>query len=326
MVSAKQTRNLAEIVNLSASEVSRPPDIRGEPAGRHPAQHPFVKLDFNSPVFTKALLKVKGRKPREKHGLILLEGWRLVQEALDCGCKMDSIFFSRVQDLNKLRLPEDASEMMRLYKVPYNDMKAWSSVTTPPGIIAICQIPSPVPETRESLPLTVICDQIREPGNLGSIIRNSAGAGVRRVILTPGCTDLWDGKTLRGAAGAHFKVRVRPNVSWSEIGELVNREESRLMLASPAASDDGHRPFMRDVPTLQYWEPDYTERHNFIVIGGETEGISDEAFELAVQTEGCQVTIPLANNVESLNSVAAASIIMFEIKKQMMMVRRTDDD
>ncbi|CAB0018211.1 unnamed protein product [Nesidiocoris tenuis] len=52
MVSAKQTRNLAEIVNLSASEVSRPPDIRGEPAGRHPAQHPFVKLDFNSPVFT----------------------------------------------------------------------------------------------------------------------------------------------------------------------------------------------------------------------------------------------------------------------------------
>ncbi|CAB0018210.1 unnamed protein product [Nesidiocoris tenuis] len=189
---------------------------------------------------------------------------------------MDSIFFSRVQDLNKLRLPKDASEMMRLYKVPYNDMKAWSSVTTPPGII--------------------------------------------------GCTDLWDGKTLRGAAGAHFKVRVRPNVSWSEIGELVNREESRLMLASPAASDDGHRPFMRDVPTLQYWEPDYTERHNFIVIGGETEGISDEAFELAVQTEGCQVTIPLANNVESLNSVAAASIIMFEIKKQMMMVPMTDDD
>uniref|UniRef100_A0A0A9Z9Q4 RNA methyltransferase-like protein 1 n=1 Tax=Lygus hesperus TaxID=30085 RepID=A0A0A9Z9Q4_LYGHE len=282
-----------------------------KPSMSHPTRHAFQKLAFGDTLLSQTMMKVKSKKTREKSGLIMLEGRRIIQEAIDAGCDPTSIFFSRTEDLDMLTLPQ---KTLKIYKTPYNEMKVWSNLTTPPGIIGIFKKPPPIPETRSSLSLTLICDQIREPGNLGSMIRNCAGVGVRRVILTPGCTDLWDDKVLRGSAGAHFKVRVHSDVDWPEIEDLVKAENSKLLLAAAETSKNG---FGRLLPVIPYSTCDYSTSHNFLVIGGETESLSNAAYEVAARTNGSILTIPLANEVESLNSVSAACVIMFEIRKQL---------
>ncbi|KAF6204245.1 hypothetical protein GE061_002585 [Apolygus lucorum] len=302
------------MVMLSVLMIRSPPDKSATCCVRdsnHPTRYAFKKLENGDTLLSQMMMKVKSKKTREKSGLIMLEGRRLIQEAVDAGCVPTTIFFSRAADLEMLNLPQ---ENWKIYKTLYSDMKLWSSLTTPPGIIGIFKKPPPIPETRSSLPLTVICDQIREPGNLGSMIRNCAGVGVRRVILTPGCTDLWDGKVLRGGAGAHFKIRVHSDVDWPEIEDLVKAENSKLLLAATESSENS---FSRLLPVTPYWSGDYDESHNFLVIGGETESLSSDAYEVAARTGGSIVTIPLANKVESLNSVSAACIIMFEIRKQL---------
>lgn len=85
------------------------------------------------------MMKVKSKKMRERHGLILLEGKRLIQEAVDSGCRVHSLFFSKPEDISSLDLPGDE---VKIYKAPYNELKLWSELTTPPGIIGECFVPS----------------------------------------------------------------------------------------------------------------------------------------------------------------------------------------
>lgn len=128
---------------------------------------------------------------------------------------------------------------------------------------------------------------------------------------------MWDSKVLRGGAGGHFRIRVRPDVCWEEIAALVEAEGSHLHVAVTQSSE-GVTTLERLLPMMPYWAVDYHQRHNFIVIGGETEGVCPTAYEVAAKTNGSRITIPLANDVDSLNSVSAASIIMFEIRKQLL--------
>ena len=71
------------------------------------------------------------------------------------------------------------------------------------------------PQAASPLPLTLICDNIRTPDNLGAVLRVAAGAGVGRILLTKGCVSPWNNKVLRAAAGTHFKVEILK--SWTEI-------------------------------------------------------------------------------------------------------------
>ncbi|KMQ95614.1 rna methyltransferase-like protein 1-like protein [Lasius niger] len=82
----------------------------------------------------------------------------------------------------------------------------------------------------DTIPLTIICDNIREPGNLGTIVRAAAAVGCEKLVLMKGCTDLWDSKVLRSAVGAHFRVPIHTSVSWDEIPTLISNE-SMIFLA-----------------------------------------------------------------------------------------------
>lgn len=177
-----------------------------------------INLKENDHIITSLMMNVKSRKMREKNNQICMEGYRLIKDGIEAGVKPEIIFFSRLSDIEDLPLHEE----VKLYKIPYRTIQLWSNLTTSPGIIGIFQIPN-VESTEPSpnaLPLTIICDNIRDPGNLGSVLRVAAGVGCEKIVLLKGCVDLWDTKVLRSAAGAHFRLPIHASVT-NELSSFI---------------------------------------------------------------------------------------------------------
>ena len=130
-------------------------------------------------------LKVLGKllsskRARENSDVQVLEGVRLIQDAISRGIEPSVIVFSRVKLLHGLNLPSKSET--RLYHLPYTNIKLWTDLTTSPGIMAA--IPKSSFEDivpTSPIPLTLVCDNIRGPDNLGAIIRVAAAVGVKKV-------------------------------------------------------------------------------------------------------------------------------------------------
>nr|XP_020013522.1 rRNA methyltransferase 3, mitochondrial isoform X1 [Castor canadensis] len=298
---------------------------------------------------------VKSRPFREKQGKILLEGRRLIADALKAGAVPKVFFFSRLEYIKEL--PVDKLKGVSLIKVKFEDIKDWSDLVAPQGIMGIFAKPDHVrmtyPETQlhHSLPLLLICDNLRDPGNLGTILRSAAGAGCSKVLLTKGCVDAWEPKVLRAGMGAHFQVPIINNLEWETVPNYLP-PDTRVYVAdncglyaqaqmSNKASDQGwvcDRRFLKfhkfeeeeedcvDIRTGKDWFPelevqsydlDWTEAPAAVVIGGETHGVSLESLQLAENTGGKRLLIPVVPGVDSLNSAMAASILLFEGKRQL---------
>lgn len=205
------------------------------------------------------------------------------------------------------------------------------------------------PETQlhHSLPLVLICDNLRDPGNLGTILRSAAGAGCSKVLLTKGCVDAWEPKVLRAGMGAHFQVPIVNNVEWETVPNYLP-PDTRVYVADncglyaqvqmshktndcDSACDRRFLKFHKyeddlDTETREDWLPklevqnydlDWTEAPAAVVIGGETYGVSLESLQLAESTGGKRLLIPVVPGVDSLNSAMAASILLFEGKRQL---------
>lgn len=278
----------------------------------------YTTLGKQDTTLSRLMLKVKSRKTREKHGLMVLEGKRLNQDALLAGLIPESLFFSQKSHIKSLQMPADS---IKLYKVPYKQLQLWSDLTTSPGLMGFYKI-STAAKTKpseNSLPLTVICDNVREPGNMGAIIRVTAGAGCRKILLTKGCVDVWDSKVLRAGVGAHFRIPIEQDVEWNYIKQHLDKNSNIFIADSTEDIEEtGSNEIRNAIPLVPYYSIRYGELSSLVVvIGGETEGISQEALFLARYLNGARINIPLANSVESLNSGSALSVILFEIKRQL---------
>jgi len=174
---------------------------------------------------------------------------------------------------------------------------------TSQGILAVVPVPSlPLPDAPN---LVLIADGLRDPGNLGTLLRTAAAAGVDAVLLGPGTVDATNPKVVRAAMGAHFRVALRA-LDWAGIAELAE---------SPG-------PERRSAPPLAVWIADAAGAVDYaavdwtapaaLIIGGEAAGPSPEAKALA----GGTLRIPLASGMESLNAATAAAVILFEARRQ----------
>ncbi|XP_063925086.1 rRNA methyltransferase 3, mitochondrial [Zophobas morio] len=284
----------------------------------------YTKMKNNDQRVGKILTEVKSKKDTDKKDLVLLEGKRLIKDALQSGCHLKYILFSRKDEVDYLRpfLPKAGA---LLYKMPYKEMQMWSDLTTTPGIMAIFKLPSVEDFTpKHALPITVICDNIREPGNLGTILRICAAVGCERVILTKGCANLWDSKVLRSSVGAHFKLRLNKSMDWDSIEEIVGKEANFFIADNKLVCGDNIEDLatvLEKIPLLPYYSVDFrTSPQIVVIVGGETLGVSKNSYELALKTNGARLNIPLSNDIDSLNVGAALGIIAFEIKKQLTQI------
>ncbi|KAL1513174.1 hypothetical protein ABEB36_002619 [Hypothenemus hampei] len=271
----------------------------------------YTKMQNKDSRIIKIMSRLKMKQKENR--LILLEGKRLIIEALKAKCEMEYILFSRMEELEYLRpyLPK----IGRMYKMPYKEMQTWSNLTTNPGIMGVFQIPSDhFFKSKNSLPLTIICDNIREPSNLGAILRISSSVGCQHLILTKGCVDVWENKVLRSACGAHFKINISKEIPYNELPSMLPENANVFIADSNIVLG-----INENLPILSYFSIDFTlPKHVVLVIGGETEGISEESYKLAQQFNGARLNIPLSNGVDSLNSGTALGVIAFEIKRQLL--------
>uniref|UniRef100_S4R976 Mitochondrial rRNA methyltransferase 3 n=1 Tax=Petromyzon marinus TaxID=7757 RepID=S4R976_PETMA len=169
----------------------------------------------------------KSRQYREKHGKILLEGTRLIRDALEAGAVLQTIFFDSVTQLQEL--PLELIARAALIRVRMRDIRLWSDLVTPQGLLAIFRRPDYASdkelrsraEGSECLPISLVCDNVRDPGNMGTIIRSAAAVGCSKVLLIKGCVDVWEPKVLRAGAGAHFRVPLLPCLRWKDVPEIL---------------------------------------------------------------------------------------------------------
>ncbi|XP_042903475.1 rRNA methyltransferase 3, mitochondrial [Parasteatoda tepidariorum] len=197
----------------------------------------YEKLQKSDPRFTKTISLIKNRQMREINGKILLEGKRLINDAIDAGMELKSIYFSREKDLAEINFRR-AAQKVEFFKVLYRTMQMWSDLKTCPGVMGIFKRPCAEDVHMLSepvLPVNIICDNIKDPGNLGSIIRNAASAGCQNILLMKGCVDPWEAKVLKTGCGGHFRIPIISNIEWTLLSNYISRE-SHIFIADN--SDD----------------------------------------------------------------------------------------
>ena len=253
-------------------------------------------MDAISSTQNKRVRYVKAlqTKARLRRGVrkLVLEGDRLIADALSSGGHPDLALYSLENaDYQVIaRLQESKCELLPVSQ----DVLSFASDTQqPPGIVAVFAIPKPPipqPSTR-----VLILDAVREPGNLGTILRTATAAGVELAILAPGCVDPYNSKVLRAGMGAHFRIPV-VEASWPEISSFC---QDLTIYASSADS------------ATEYTAVDW-QREWALILGNEARGVSHKAFSVAQEV----ISIPMSDTSESLNVASAAAVLLFEARRQ----------
>jgi len=254
----------------------------------------MITSNQNSKI--KLIRALQGRaKERREAGAFLAEGVRLVEEAVinNWGFRF-ALFDETLSERGKSQVEGLRSRGVDVEEVSASVMRSLSETETPQGILAVLQI-SNLPISN-SLNFILIPDQIRDPGNLGTLLRTAAAAGVQAVLLPPETTDAFAPKVVRSGMGAHFHLPIH-SMTWDEIKRVSESANQRVYLA--------------DMNGQSCWETDLRQPLA-LIIGGEAEGASEQARELANQ----KISIPMNGNIESLNAGVAGSVLMFEVVRQ----------
>jgi RNA methyltransferase, TrmH family len=172
-------------------------------------------------------------------------------------------------------------------------MAAMSDTETPSGVLAVLPVqPRPLSDGPQ---LLLILDEIRDPGNLGTMLRTAAAAGADGVLLSSGCVDPYNPKVVRAGMGAHLRVALH-QMEWAEIAGLIGGLQVWL------AAADGDLPYSE----INWRQP------SALIIGSEARGAGEEACALATGS----IYIPMYAASESLNAATAAAVILFEALRQ----------
>ncbi|HUE98158.1 MAG TPA: RNA methyltransferase [Anaerolineales bacterium] len=235
-------------------------------------------------------------KERREANVFVIEGVRLVEEAVNINWEFQFALYSdglSERGLNLIKRLED--KKIEVEMVESGLLQSLSETETPQGILAVLvdsRLPIP-----DSLNFILIPDQIRDPGNLGTLIRTAAATGVQTVLIPPETTGAFAPKVVRSGMGAHFRLPIH-SMAWEEIRKYVSASHPLQV-------------YLADMGGKSCWETDLRQPLALIV-GGEAAGASNEARKLATK----KISIPMQGQVESLNAGVAGSVLMFEVVRQ----------
>ena len=241
------------------------------------------------------LAKLADRKHRKTEGLFLAEGVKLSYEAAKAGV----VEYLLVTEENlSHRAVEEAEQCgCEIITVSREVLEKVSTESAPQGMIAVCRM-MPELHSAEAADLgegecVLILDRVRDPGNMGTIMRSAEAFGNVH-LLTAGCADLYNSKTVRGSMGAVFRVRTTDFESTAHAVEFAKAQGYRVLGAA------------LDNTAVKLGEYSLTAK-DAVIIGTEGQGISAEILDAC---DG-KLYIPMTGG-ESLNCSVAASVIMWE--------------
>ena len=160
------------------------------------------------------------RSERKKQAAFVIEGVRLAEEAVKAGpAPQLALYSSSLSERGQAVLSVLAANNCPVEEVEESLLRSLSDTETPQGILVVLPLPQPqLPSTWDFL---VIADNLRDPGNLGALLRTTAASGADALIVTPGTTDPFAPKVVRAAMGAHFHTPI-VFADWPEIDTLCH--------------------------------------------------------------------------------------------------------
>jgi len=238
------------------------------------------------------------KKYREETGLFIIEGYKSVCEALKSGLKMQSIFVTENFKKDLSSFPQD-----RLYLVSEKVMKKISTTASPTEVMAVANQPkfSLKDVFKDKNPLIILLENIKDPGNLGTIIRTAKACSVSGIVLAGECADVFNPKTVRAGAGSVWRMPVIKIPEIKNVKNILNNEKKCTFFAT-GVRKSGAESFLKS----DFKEP------SVIMFGSEADGLSDGLFSQADKI----ITIPMNNEVESLNLSISTGVILYEAVRQ----------
>ena len=230
---------------------------------------------------------------RKKQGQTVLEGSHLCLAWLEQNRKINAIFTTE----NALKHP-DLNDILDRYQgtvfvIGESLYKDLSTLGTTLACLAIVDLPSSS-QALDYQADTLILENVQDPGNVGTLLRSAAAAGIQQIVCTKGSASLWSPRVLRAGMGAHFSLQTFENIQLEEILEQFK---------IPVYVTSSHRStslYAKDLSQPCVW-----------ILGNEGQGVSDYALAHAEA-----VTIPQPGGQESLNVAIAGSICFFEMVRQ----------
>jgi RNA methyltransferase, TrmH family len=274
--------------------VSRPLSMPAEPE---------VIRSRSNPLF-KRLVQLKERGDDD---LALVEGVRLLNDALDAGVKVrEGAVSPRVLETPRGRelLQTLAAKGAAVRIVDDRLLSAISEVETSQGLVALAERPTfTSAQLFRATPLILVAVGIQNPGNLGGLLRTAEAAGATGAILTEGTADPCSWKALRGSMGSAFRLPHLRGLSIRSALALLHAQGVSTVAAYATAS-------------VRYDEANLQGPSAFL-FGNEGSGLPSEIMQAADQRVG----IPMQGGVESLNVSVAAGILLFEAARQRRLAR-----
>ncbi len=237
------------------------------------------------------------RKDRKRERLFVVEGVRLVEEALRGDSRIATLLYDPEQLAGSERgraLIDAVRERRGAYIASAEVIAAVSDTVTPQGVVAAVEWPE---LQAGGAGVQLVLDAVQDPGNVGTLLRSAEATGVTEVLCLSGTADLFGPKVVRAAMGAHFRLPLRQDLQWDEVDAALTAADT--IYVAEAESQ------------MPYYAADWRQS-SALIIGNEANGASREARERA----GKAITIPMAADVESLNAAVAGSVILFEAARQ----------
>lgn len=239
-----------------------------------------------NPLIQQVRKLLSSRKEREKSGLFVADGTKLLEEAVRYYPGLDTVILSDGVDAN---VPEG----VRLVRVPGDVMETISPMESPQGALFLCRLPEKTAFVPEQGML--LLDGIQDPGNLGTILRTADALNIK-VGLLEGCADPYSHKVVRSSMGAVFRSPV-VSTTWQEASNKCS--QAGIPIGVTALDDRAKDIRKADVGSMA------------VVIGSEGQGVRREILDAADAT----LIIPMNPHCESLNAAVASTIVMWQMTK-----------
>lgn len=256
----------------------------------------FKELSKGQINLIKALINQKNYRKRK--GLFIIEGLRATQEAINSDYTVEFVVLS--DDFVK-RYGEKFHGFrdVKVYEVPQKLFRTLSDTKTPQGIMAVVRMKKfEIANLCEGNFLVVALDGIKDPGNMGAIIRTADAAGATGILAGKGCVDLYNPKVIRSTMGSIFHLPVMEEIDLRWALKELSKKGAKIIITSLDAKKS-------------YLDTDY-KIPVVIVFGSEAEGVSKEILDMPSE----QVKIPIPGRAESLNVAVACGILLYEAARQ----------
>ncbi len=266
-------------------------------------------IDSPSNPVVKSIKALSDAKTRRAKQQFVIEGVRALEDGLSAGfkpvtCLFNAELLSRTERGAAILRRLNRLSLLSTYEASERALQGATETIHPQGIVATFPfLDWDRPISTKAAPLFLICDDVRDPGNLGTLLRTAEAAGVHAVWTTPGTVDIYNPKVVRGAMGTHFRLPIFPERSW----DTIERELDKLGISSD-------RLFCSETQAdLSYDAVDW-KLPGALIVSNEAHGLTPQARKVCEQ--GASICIPMAAGTESLNAAIAGAVILFEASRQ----------